>query len=414
MSDDAYGATIAKRRLARELTTARIRSGYTANHACDILNWGRGKVGRFEANQWKRPEMSDIRDLIRIYGIEGDKRDEIEDLAIRARARPWWREYPEIFDGEFPGYENDATTIRVFMPLVLPGLLQTPAYTEALMRSGPRPPAYRRKAVDSRLRRQEILDRKDGTAPMVSAVITEASLQYRWGLREDRREQVEHLVALGAHRNVQLRIQRFDDGPPTGIVSMVNIFGFRDDEPSLVFVETDYSIEEVSKHESVQGYIESFERATDAALEPADTTGYLEHLAKRMELSNDRPVSSHLAEGPPKRAQRRLRGNRGQPARRDRRAGQQATRGRRPRRRPGLVRRVPGRREGGTLRPEVAVVAATESPRVDAATGGFLRCRPVSGPGWVTVRFPHHHRLYTPPSPNCQARNTYNQSIVAI
>jgi hypothetical protein len=283
MSDDTYGATIAKRRLARQLTAARVRTGYTANHACDILNWGRGKVGRFEANQWKRPEMSDIRDLIRIYGIEGDERAEIEDLAIRARARPWWREYPEIFDSEFPGYENDATTIRVFMPLVLPGLLQTPAYTEALMRSGPRPPAYRRKAVDSRLRRQEILDRKDGSAPMVSAVVTEASLLYRWGLREDRREQIEHLVALGARRNVQLHIQRFEDGPPTGIVSMVNIFGFRDDEPSLVFVETDYSVEEVSTPESVQGYIESFERARDAALEPADTTAYLERLAKRME-----------------------------------------------------------------------------------------------------------------------------------
>jgi Domain of unknown function (DUF5753) len=362
MSDDAYGATIAKRRLARELTTARINAGYTANHACDILSWGRGKVGRFEANQWKRPEMSDIRDLIRIYGIEEDKRDEIEDLAIRARARAWWREYPEIFDSEFPGYENDATTIRVFMPLVLPGLLQTPAYTEALMRSGPRPPAYRRKAVDSRLRRQEILDRKDGTAPMVSAVITEASLLYRWGLREDRREQIEHLVAFGAHRNVNLRIQRFEDGPPIGIVSMVNIFGFRDDEPSLVFVETDYSIEEVSKPESVQGYIESFERASDAALEPADTTGYLEHLAKRMELSDDRPVSGHLAEGPPKRAQRRLRGDRSQPARRSRRAGQQATRGGRPRRRPGLVRRVPGRCEGGTLRPEVVVAGYGKPP----------------------------------------------------
>jgi hypothetical protein len=283
MSDEAYGATIAKRRLARLLTEARLRTGYTANHACDVLNWGRGKVGRFEANQWKRPEMSDIRDLIRIYGIEGPERDEIEDLAIRARARPWWREYPEIFDGEFPGYENDATTIRVFMPLVLPGLLQTAAYTEALMRSGPRPPAYRRKAVDSRLRRQEILDRQDGSGPLGRAVVTEASLLYRWGLREDRREQIEHLVALGARRNVQLHIQRFEDGPPTGIVSMVNIFGFRDDEPSLVFVETDYSVEEVSKPDSVQGYSESFERARDAALEPADTTAYLERLAKRME-----------------------------------------------------------------------------------------------------------------------------------
>jgi Domain of unknown function (DUF5753) len=88
---------------------------------------------------------------------------------------------------------------------------------------------------------------------------------------------------LSSHRNVQLHIQRFEDGPPIGIVSMVNILGFRDDEPSLVFVETDYSVEEVSKPESVQGYIESFERACDAALEPADTTGYLEHLARRME-----------------------------------------------------------------------------------------------------------------------------------
>jgi hypothetical protein len=118
---------------------------------------------------------------------------------------------------------------------------------------------------------------------MFSAVITEASLLYRWGLREDRREQIEHLIELSRHRNVRLHIQRFEDGPPIGVVSMVNILGFRDDEPSLVFVETDYSVEEVSKPESVQGYIESFERACDAALEPADTAGYLEHLARRLE-----------------------------------------------------------------------------------------------------------------------------------
>ena len=118
---------------------------------------------------------------------------------------------------------------------------------------------------------------------MFSAVITEASLLYRWGLREDRREQIEHLVMLSNHRNVQLHIQRFEDGPPSGIVSRVNLLGFRDDEPSLVFVETDYSVEEVSKPDSVHGYIESFERACDAALEPVHTTGYLERLVRRME-----------------------------------------------------------------------------------------------------------------------------------
>ena len=78
MSDDAYGATIAKLRLARRLTELRVAAGYTANHVCDMLNWGRGKVGRFEANQWKRPEMSDIRDLLRFY-----EADELRDQGDR-------------------------------------------------------------------------------------------------------------------------------------------------------------------------------------------------------------------------------------------------------------------------------------------------------------------------------------------
>jgi hypothetical protein len=283
MSDDAYGATVAKRRLSRRLAELRVGTGYTANHVCDILNWGRGKVGRFEANQWKRPEMSDIRDLLRIYEVEGAAREEIEDLAVRSRVRPWWREYGEIFDNEFPGYENDATSIQVFMPLVVPGLLQTVAYMEAQFKSGARPPAWRRRAIGARLRRQEILDRSDGTAPRLSIVITEASLLYRWGMHGDRRDQIEHLAQLSRRRNVELRIQRFDDGPPTGIYSMTNIFGFPDREPSLVFVETDYSIDEVSHPDPVGGYIQSFERACDAALEPEDTTVYLETLARRME-----------------------------------------------------------------------------------------------------------------------------------
>jgi hypothetical protein len=283
MTDDAYGATIAKRRLSERLGELRLGTGYTANHVCDILNWGRGKVGRFEANQWKRPEMSDVRDLLRIYGVASGDSDEVEELAMKARARPWWRDFPEIFDTEFPGYENDATGIGAFMPLILPGLLQTEAYVESLLRTGPRPPTWRRKALEARMRRQEILGREDGTAPQLNAVITEASLLYRWGTQADRREQVAHLIDVSAYPNVELRVQRFEDGPPSGAHSMVNLFGFDGQEPSLVFVETDYAIEEVSKRDAVNGYVQSFRRACDGALEPSDTVGYLEHLANQLE-----------------------------------------------------------------------------------------------------------------------------------
>jgi len=282
MSDDAYGSTVAKRRLSRRLTELRRASGHTANHVCDLLDWGRGKVGRFEANHWKRPEMSDIRDLLRVYGVDDEEREELEALAMQARIKPWWRDYSDVFENEFAGFENDAVQIRVYMPLLVPGLLQTRDYAEAVLRVAPKPPIWRERATEARMRRQRILDRTDPTAPKLVAVITEASLMYRWGTKSERREQIDYLVKAADHPNVELRIQRFDDGPPTGL-SMVNIFGFPKDEPPIVFVETDYSVEEVSAVDAVHGYIQSFERACDTALEPEDTTVYLEKLAKRME-----------------------------------------------------------------------------------------------------------------------------------
>ncbi len=283
MTDDARGATVAKRRLSRILADLRVESGYTANHVCDILNWGRGKVGRFEANQWKRPEMSDIRDLLRIYGVMGEKRMEVEELAIRARARPWWRDYGDVFDNEFPGFEADAAEIRVFMPLVVPGLLQTPAYTDALLRVGPRTLAWRRRALEARLRRQRVLEREDGTAPGLIALITEASLMYRWSTRVERCEQVAHLADMSRRPNVELRIQRFVDGPPPGMLSMINIFDFPGDEPSAVFVEAELTIQEVTSKEQVKTYSQAFDRARDAALDPVETTIYLEHLIEKLE-----------------------------------------------------------------------------------------------------------------------------------
>jgi transcriptional regulator with XRE-family HTH domain len=283
MSDDAYGATVAKRRLSRRLTELRHASGLTANHVCDLLGWGRGKVGRFEANMWKRPEMSDIRDLLRIYKVEEPERDELEQLAILARSRPWWRDYPDVFENEFPGFENDAGRIRIFMPLLIPGLLQTRDYMEAHLRFGSRPPTWRHRAMAARLRRQEVLDRNDGALPQVEAVITEASLMYRWGSRTDRRDQIEHLIELSARPNIDLRIQRFEDGPPQGMFSPVNIFDMPGEEPGIVFTETDTAIQEVSQPELVDSYGHTFDRAGEAALEPHDTTAYLRFLAQRLE-----------------------------------------------------------------------------------------------------------------------------------
>src|SRR5260370_24708557 len=184
-SDSGYGATVAKRRLARCLVALRARAGMSLNEATDKLGWSRGRLNRFEANQWRLPDASHVRDLARIYGATEQERAELEELVARARARLWWHE-PEkgtdrIFTDEFAGFENDAARISMYMPLVLPGLLQTEAYTRAILAVGPWDEGWRERALAARQRRQQILDPADRTAPPLGAGITEASLLEQWG-----------------------------------------------------------------------------------------------------------------------------------------------------------------------------------------------------------------------------------------
>ncbi|TDB90787.1 XRE family transcriptional regulator [Actinomadura sp. KC216] len=279
--NEAYGATIAKRGLARRLRDLRVEAGYTANQVCDRLNWGRGKVGRFEANTWVRPELSDIRDLARIY--DGSDLDELEELATKARQRAWWRDYPDVFDNEFPGYEGDASSIRVIMPLVLPGLLQTLPYMQALLSSGTKSPEWREQALRARLRRQQILDRTDGTAPQLIALITEASLMYEWGDEGDRRAQLRHLLTASGRPNVELRLLRLSDGLHPGMSTLVNIFRFPGDEPPVVFLENDADIQQIDTPGKVEAYDRIFEQIRAAALSTADTAEHLEKLIATLE-----------------------------------------------------------------------------------------------------------------------------------
>ena len=278
------GPTVAKRRLSRRLAEIREQRGDTANQVCDRLGWGRGKVGRIEANAWKRIDMSAIRDLMRTYDVPRAVDDELTDLAERARARAWWREYPDVYgDSEYPGYEEDAVRIRVYLPLLVPALLATAAYADTVMSQGVQPPGWREKAREAGARRQEILDRTDGTAPEFVAIITEAALSYHWGKPEDRREQLAHLITMGSRPGVEIRMLRFANGPHPGMSSLISIFDFPGDEPSVVFLENDIGLEEVMDQKRSAQYAEVFDRISDTALSAPATTAQLKNLMETME-----------------------------------------------------------------------------------------------------------------------------------
>jgi hypothetical protein len=77
---------------------------------------------------------------------------------------------------------------------------------------------------------------------------------------------------------------RFADGPYMGMASPVNIFDFPDDDdPSVVYLETDSALTEVTRADEVSLHKETFAQIREVALAPAATRKHLEELADTQE-----------------------------------------------------------------------------------------------------------------------------------
>jgi Domain of unknown function (DUF397)/Helix-turn-helix domain len=126
--DRAYGATVAKRRLSRRLAAMRGGAGLTANEVSDKLNWNRGRLQRIEANQWRLPEPSYVRDLVRIYGAADAEQAELLDLVVRARERLWWRSYEDVFGKDDTALQEvtNAVEVRAYKD-TSPGYVRPPS-----------------------------------------------------------------------------------------------------------------------------------------------------------------------------------------------------------------------------------------------------------------------------------------------
>src|SRR5699024_11701025 len=85
----------------------------------------------------------------------------LQALAKDAKLRGWWSKYRDIFgDQALPDFEAEASVIRSFEALSVPGLLQTPEYAEAIFKGGRYvSPEEIRRRVEFRLARRDILSK---------------------------------------------------------------------------------------------------------------------------------------------------------------------------------------------------------------------------------------------------------------
>ncbi|RJL24252.1 helix-turn-helix domain-containing protein [Bailinhaonella thermotolerans] len=286
MADQA-SPTVRRRRLAAELRRLREQAGHTVHDVANVagLNLSASKVSRIE-NARTAPKLEDVEGLLRLYGVGEGEREILLRLAREAGQRGWWETYSDVLLPEyatFIGLEVEARSARNWEPVVVPGLLQTEDYARHVIRGWqsvmPFPPAQVERRIELRMKRQEVINRRD--RPLVlSVVMDESTLLRRFGDASIMRKQLHHLVESAQRPNITLRILPLNGQHPFVGPAFV-LFDFPvEKDHDIAYIEHLSSAIYVEQDSEVYEYSRSFERLAAESLSEEESLLVIEQRAR--------------------------------------------------------------------------------------------------------------------------------------
>lgn len=267
------GPLVPRRRLAAELRRLRDEAHLTLDQVGTELMISTSKLSRLE-NAQGSPQARDVRDLIRLYGIEGT---ELADRLLRwvqaGRRQGWWNDYSEEVTRGLDAhlaYESDATVARVYTIPILPALLQTPEYTRAMYKS--MEPWHSESAlgelIEIRAHRKEALRSREFLPPLEFIAVThESSVRQQVGSPEVMRSQLDALIELSTRPNIQLYILPFTAQPMFTCTCMYSYFEYGEEtDQDVVHIETHAGFRHVEDAEDVRRYRRYYDDLVAASL----------------------------------------------------------------------------------------------------------------------------------------------------
>ncbi len=274
--------TVRRRRLGQELRRLRELKGMTAEEVAERLLVSQSKISRLE-NGRRSISQRDVRDLCGVYEVE-DVRivDSLMQMAKDSRQQGWWHSFGDIPYSVYIGLETDAASLRVYDPQVVPGLLQTRQYAEALI-TGALPEtalADVEKRVQVRLRRQERISAPENPLRLWT-VMDESAVRRVVGNRSLMRDQLEHLVEQSQLPHVTVQVIPFDMGAHPGLNGQYAILEFPDAaDSSVVYIEGVTSDLYLEKANDVQKYSVMYEHLRAQALNVDQSRQFIADIAK--------------------------------------------------------------------------------------------------------------------------------------
>ncbi|GGX84575.1 helix-turn-helix domain-containing protein [Streptomyces hiroshimensis] len=272
--------TLLRRRLGAILKTMRVRAGLNLAEAAGLLGMSGPTLSKIE-NGRQRP---DLEKLFAAYGVTDEARiaetTEIARLANSARQRSIYAQYKDVIRPPFADFielEEIATRTDAYAAIVIPGLLQTADYAQAVIEGGSAwsTPRDVRNFVDLRMKRQDILASAPSgqtTRPPLSlrCVLDEACLRREMGSIGVLRGQLKHLIAVSKQPNIELQVLPFSSGAHTGINGSYTVFHFDVGDP-VVAVEPLATSVYLDEDTLVTRYTAAFDHLWAQALD-ADTS----------------------------------------------------------------------------------------------------------------------------------------------
>ncbi|HEX5496037.1 MAG TPA: helix-turn-helix transcriptional regulator [Mycobacteriales bacterium] len=277
--------TMRRRRLGELLRKAREDKGLGVDEVAAKFEWSGSKVYRIERAA-QGIAVSDARLLLDLYGVAGDRQEEVLALVREAKRRGWWHSYtdalPEPF-AAFVGLEQDAASVGKYSSELIPGLLQTEHYARTIRRaallSDTEETAER--WLEVRARRQE---RLRGDHPLSYwVVLSEAVIRRVVGSPQVMREQLRKLLDLADLPNITVQVLPFEVGAHAAIGSAFTVVRFPEKAaPDVVYVELPMSCVYVEQEGQVERYNLIFDHVRASALDPHRSASMIASAAENL------------------------------------------------------------------------------------------------------------------------------------
>jgi len=276
------------RRLSAELKRLREAAGVSTEAAGEAIGAFRTKIHRIERGEWRRLRESDIRRLASLYGVDKTREEALVAMAKEASRLGWWARYTDVLGpGSYTSLEASASSVRFYSGMLIPGLLQTAGYAEAVFKGwGIDDPDEVQRRLEARRERQRLIEQQE--RPAVEAIIDQAALNKLIGSPATMAEQLLHLINTMEREKAEILVLPDEAGAHAALTGQFAIIEFSASpdatitEDPVVFIDSAHNGLFLEEHEEVASYLGIYDKLRTSALDSGESRRFISRLANNL------------------------------------------------------------------------------------------------------------------------------------